>query len=111
MSDTAAMAAEQASADTLADAAVGFKDVGFAWDDHVVLQDVSFRLPKGGMSVLLGASGTGKSLILKLILGLLKPDAGVVSLNGRPLNDLHEHDLLRMRVDTGMVFQENALFD
>ena len=64
-------------ANGLTEAAVEFKDVGFAWDDHVVLRDVSFRLPRGGMSVLLGASGTGKSLILKLILGLLKPDTGV----------------------------------
>ena len=51
--------------------AVVFDTVSFAFDDHVVLRDVSFSVPKGSMKILLGASGAGKSVVLKLILGLL----------------------------------------
>ena len=93
------------------ESAVEFRNVSFAFDDHVVLQGVNFVLPKGGMSVLLGASGTGKSVILKLIIGLLRPDSGTIITNGQRLDDLSEDELLRLRVDTGLVFQENALFD
>ena len=56
--------------------AVEFDGVSLAFDDHVVLEDVSFIVPKGRMAIMLGASGSGKSVALKLILGLLRPDAG-----------------------------------
>ena len=62
--------------DAAAPPVVVFDRVSFAFDDHVVLQDISFTVPKGSMKVLLGASGAGKSVLLKLILGLLRPDAG-----------------------------------
>jgi phospholipid/cholesterol/gamma-HCH transport system ATP-binding protein len=104
-------ATANASSDPATESAVEFRNVTFGFDDHVVLRDVSFTLPKGGMSVLLGASGTGKSVILKLIIGLLRPDAGTIITNGQRLDDLSEAELLRLRVDTGLVFQENALFD
>ncbi len=91
--------------------AVVFDDVSFAFDDHVVLSNVSFRVDTGGMRFLLGASGSGKSVMLKLILGLYRPDSGTIHVNGQCINDLPERDLLRMRADIGMVFQENALFD
>lgn len=91
--------------------AVEFDDVWFAWDEHVVLRGLSFGLPHGQMRVLLGASGSGKSTILKLILGLLKPDAGRILVNGERIDGLTEADLLRVRADIGMLFQENALFD
>jgi ABC-type bacteriocin/lantibiotic exporter with double-glycine peptidase domain len=55
-------------------AAVVFEHVSFAFDDHVVLSDISFTIAKGSMKMLLGASGSGKSVVLKLILGLLRPD-------------------------------------
>jgi ABC-type multidrug transport system fused ATPase/permease subunit len=67
-----------------------FDRVSLAFDDDVVLRDVSFSVPSGSMKVLLGASGTGKSVILKLILGLLKPDAGTISLDGRRIDNLSE---------------------
>ena len=90
---------------------VVFDKVSFAFDEHVVLRDISFSVPKGGMKILLGASGAGKSVVLKLILGLLRPDAGTILVNGQRIDTMTEHDLLRARADIGMLFQENALFD
>ena len=92
-------------------AAVVFDKVSFAFDEHVVLRDISFSVPKGSMKILLGASGAGKSVVLKLILGLLRPDAGTILVNGQRVDRMTERDLLRMRGDIGMLFQENALFD
>ena len=91
--------------------AVVFEHVSLAFDEHVVLRDVSFSVPKGTMRILLGASGAGKSVLLKLILGLLRPDSGRISVNGQRIDDMRERDLLQMRADIGMLFQENALFD
>jgi phospholipid/cholesterol/gamma-HCH transport system ATP-binding protein len=91
--------------------AVAFEHVSFAFDDHVVLRDISFAVPKGSMSILLGASGAGKSVILKLILGLFRPDSGTISVNGQRIDNMTEHDLLQVRADVGMLFQESALFD
>ena len=91
--------------------AVVFDKVSFAFDDHVVLRDISFTVPKGSMRILLGASGAGKSVVLKLILGLLRPEAGAILVNGQHVDRMPEVDLLRLRGDIGMLFQENALFD
>jgi phospholipid/cholesterol/gamma-HCH transport system ATP-binding protein len=91
--------------------AVVFENVSFAFDDHVVLRDVSFSVPAGAMRLLLGSSGSGKSVLLKLILGLIRPDAGAILVNGSRIDAMAERDLLRVRADIGMVFQENALFD
>jgi phospholipid/cholesterol/gamma-HCH transport system ATP-binding protein len=92
-------------------AAIVFDKVSFAFDEHIVLRDLSFTVPKGSMKILLGASGAGKSVVLKLILGLLRPDAGTILVNGQRVDHLSERDLLRIRGDIGMLFQENALFD
>jgi phospholipid/cholesterol/gamma-HCH transport system ATP-binding protein len=75
------------------------------------LKDVSFTLISGHTKILLGASGAGKSLTLKIILGLLKADRGTVWVNGERVDELTEEDLMAMRADVGMVFQEGALFD
>jgi phospholipid/cholesterol/gamma-HCH transport system ATP-binding protein len=91
--------------------AVELRDVHFAFDDHVVLDGVSFTIPHGSMSILLGGTGAGKSVILKLILGLFRPDAGSILLNGQPIEYLPERTLLKLRADIGMLFQETALFD
>jgi phospholipid/cholesterol/gamma-HCH transport system ATP-binding protein len=91
--------------------AVVFDRVSLAFDEHVVLDDLSFTVPKGAMRILLGASGTGKSLVLKLILGLMRPDAGTILVNDQRVDVMPERDLLRLRADIGMLFQENALFD
>jgi phospholipid/cholesterol/gamma-HCH transport system ATP-binding protein len=85
--------------------------VSLAFDDHVVLDDLSFTVPRGDMRILFGASGAGKSVILKLTLGLLRPDDGEIRVNGLRVDQLTERELLKMRADIGMVFQENALFD
>jgi phospholipid/cholesterol/gamma-HCH transport system ATP-binding protein len=92
-------------------AAVVFDNVSFAFDEHVVLRNISFAIPKASMRVLLGASGAGKSIILKLILGLLRPDSGTIVVNGQRIDTMTERDLLHIRADIGMLFQENALFD
>ena len=91
--------------------AIAFERVSLAFDDHEVLRECSFTVPKGDMRILFGASGAGKSVILKLALGLLKPDAGEITVNGMRVDRMAEQDLLKMRADIGMVFQENALFD
>jgi phospholipid/cholesterol/gamma-HCH transport system ATP-binding protein len=91
--------------------AVVFDEVSLAFDDHVVLDHVSFIVPKGRMTIVLGASGSGKSVALKLILGLLRPDAGQILVNGHRIDRMSEQELLRVRADVGMLFQETALFD
>lgn len=88
-----------------------FEDVSFAFDENVVLDRVSFQIETGSMRFLLGASGSGKSVLLKLILGLFRPDAGKITVNGHRIEQMSEHDLLQLRGSVGMVFQENALFD
>jgi phospholipid/cholesterol/gamma-HCH transport system ATP-binding protein len=92
-------------------AAVRFEHVSFAFDENVVLNDISFSVPKGSMRILLGASGSGKSIVLKLILGLLRPDAGAIYVNDQRVDNMPERDLLPLRSDIGMLFQETALFD
>lgn len=91
--------------------AVVFDGVSFAFDEHVVLRDVSFSVPQGGMTILLGASGSGKSVMLKLILGLLRPDTGTILVHRERIDRMSEQDLMRIRGDIGMLFQNSALFD
>src|ERR671912_200496 len=88
-----------------------FDGVALAFDEKVILTNVSFTLLKGHTKIFLGASGAGKSTILKLILGLLKPDAGVIWVNGERVDGMNERELMTVRADLGMVFQEGALFD
>src|SRR5215212_9863039 len=88
-----------------------FKNVSLAFDSTVVLRDVSFVLRKGHTKIILGASGAGKSISLKLILGLLKPDGGEVWVNGERVDEMSEDQMRTVRADLGMVFQEGALFD
>jgi phospholipid/cholesterol/gamma-HCH transport system ATP-binding protein len=88
-----------------------FEHVSLAFDDTVVLRDVNFTLRKGHTKIILGASGAGKSISLKLILGLLKPDNGRIYVKGKLINDYTEEQMMKVRADIGMVFQEGALFD
>lgn len=90
---------------------VEFDHVQLAFDERVVLRDVSFTLLKGHTKIILGASGSGKSTALKIITGLLKADAGVVHINGRRIDHLTEAEMMEVRADLGMIFQEGALFD
>jgi len=91
--------------------AITFEQVSLAFDDNVVLHDVSFSVRPGSTLFLLGASGSGKSVVLKLILGLLKPDSGVIRVRGERVDNMSEQELLKVRGDIGMLFQETALFD
>jgi phospholipid/cholesterol/gamma-HCH transport system ATP-binding protein len=107
--------AEQTDVERVPDAAgapvVLFDRVRLAFDDNVVLKDISFALAKGHTKIILGASGSGKSTILKIITGLLRSDGGAVWVNGRRVDQMGETELMAVRADLGMIFQEGALFD
>jgi phospholipid/cholesterol/gamma-HCH transport system ATP-binding protein len=90
---------------------VVFDKVQLAFDDKVVLRELSFTLLKGHTKIILGASGSGKSTALKIITGLLKADAGIVWVNGQRVDQLSEEEMMAVRADLGMIFQEGALFD
>ena len=90
---------------------VVFDHVALAFDEKVILKDVSFTLIGGHTKIFLGASGAGKSTILKIIVGLLRADGGVVWVNGERVDQMTEHEMMRVRAHLGMVFQEGALFD
>jgi phospholipid/cholesterol/gamma-HCH transport system ATP-binding protein len=91
--------------------AIAFESISLAFDDNVVLRDVSFSVRPASTLFLLGASGSGKSVVLKLILGLLKPDSGIIRVRGERVDNMSEQELLKVRGDIGMLFQETALFD
>src|SRR5271167_3233187 len=90
---------------------IAFEDVHLSFEDNAVLRGVSFRLPFGETKALFGVAGSGKSTILKLALGLLKPDAGRILVLGKDVTQTPEQDLFPLRARIGMVFQESALFD
>jgi phospholipid/cholesterol/gamma-HCH transport system ATP-binding protein len=90
---------------------VVFEDVRLAFDENVVLDGISFKVYPGYTKIFIGASGSGKSTVLKLILGLLAPDSGKIWVHGRQIDRMTETELFAVRDHTGMVFQEGALFD
>ena len=91
--------------------AIEFRDVYLAFDDKTILDGISFTVRRGETKVILGPSGGGKSTIIRLILGLLKPDAGEILIDGENITDHDEHAMMPVRQKIGMVFQEGALFD
>jgi phospholipid/cholesterol/gamma-HCH transport system ATP-binding protein len=92
------------------DCVIRFDHVSIAFD-HPVLEDISFQLPRGQTKILMGVAGTGKTLTLKLALGLLKPDSGRITVLGDEITSMREQELFALRRNIGMVFQESALFD
>ena len=88
-----------------------FEGVDLAFDEKVILKNLSFTIRQGHTKIFLGASGAGKSTILKLILGLLKPDAGEIWVKGERVDQFTEQQMMAVRQNVGMVFQEGALFD
>jgi phospholipid/cholesterol/gamma-HCH transport system ATP-binding protein len=90
---------------------VVFEDVWLAFEDTQVLSGVSFKLAVGETKALFGVAGSGKSTILKLVLGLVKPDAGRILALGEDVTQMQERELFALRGKIGMVFQESALFD
>ncbi|HYR83002.1 MAG TPA: ATP-binding cassette domain-containing protein [Terriglobia bacterium] len=81
------------------------------YEDKAVLNGVSFRVFKGETKIIIGASGSGKSTILKLIIGLDRPDEGTILVDGEDITKLDEQQMVHVRKKIGMVFQESALFD
>ncbi len=88
-----------------------FDKVCLAFDEKVILKDVTFDVRAGHTKIFLGASGAGKSTILKLMLGLLKPDSGTIWVLGHRVDEMTEEQMMGVRHHMGMVFQEGALFD
>jgi phospholipid/cholesterol/gamma-HCH transport system ATP-binding protein len=91
--------------------AIEFQSVLLAFDDRVILNRLSFKVMKGETKIILGGSGGGKSTIIKLVLGLLKPDEGRILVDGEDITDFDERQMMIVRKKIGMVFQEGALFD
>src|SRR4026207_2338813 len=91
--------------------AIEFRNVFFSFDNHLVLNDITFTLEKGEMIFLTGVSGSGKSVLLRLAIGLLKPDSGQVLIAGKEIQQLDEEELIDLRGELmGIVFQEDSLF-
>ncbi len=115
MADSLQFAHEQTAAHGGAGAMSGptvvFEHVSIGFNEHKVLQDVSFQVGPGETRILLGPAGVGKSVLLKLVNGLIRPDSGRVFLFGEDITHMTERELLPLRTRTGMVFQEGALFD
>lgn len=88
-----------------------FRNVTKTFGENVVLRDLSFRTNEGEILFILGTSGTGKSVLLKLIVGLLRVTSGEIYLNSQKISDLSEEDFFPVRRKCGMVFQHPALFD
>ena len=91
--------------------AVVFEDVSIAFEDKPVLDEISFQLAKGETKAIFGVAGSGKSTILKLALGLIRPDSGHIHVLGEDVTAMREEELFDLRRKIGMVFQESALFD
>ena len=91
--------------------AVEFRDIHLSFDDKKILDGVSFTIKRGETKLILGRSGGGKSTIIRLILGLLKPDSGQILIDGEDITHYSETEMMNVRHKIGMVFQEGALFD
>jgi phospholipid/cholesterol/gamma-HCH transport system ATP-binding protein len=91
--------------------AIVFENVFMSFGDNDVLRGVSFHLERGDTKALFGVAGSGKSLILKLAIGLIKPDSGRIIVLGEDVTQMREEQLYDLRGKIGMVFQESALFD
>src|SRR5271154_2272596 len=91
--------------------AIEFDNVSIAFDEKVVLDDISFRLQHGETKALFGVAGSGKSTLLKLAIGLLRPDSGRIYVLGEEVTCMSERELFELRRRVGIVFQESALFD
>jgi phospholipid/cholesterol/gamma-HCH transport system ATP-binding protein len=92
------------------DAVISLRGVTKTFGSHTVLKDISFDIPRGQITAVMGPSGTGKSVLLKNIIGLLRPDAGEIWVEGEETVAMGERDLYRVRRKFGVLFQDGALF-
>jgi phospholipid/cholesterol/gamma-HCH transport system ATP-binding protein len=92
------------------DAAISIRGVTKRFGSHTVLKDLTFDIPRGKISAVLGPSGTGKSVLLKNIIGLLRPEEGQIYVDGEPIVGIRHRDMLRIRRKFGVLFQDGALF-
>jgi len=90
---------------------IEFRNVDYSIDGRPILKDISFGVPNGGTTVILGPSGSGKSTTLRLLMGLAKPDAGSIVVDNEDITRVDEGRLRQIRQRVGMVFQQGALFD
>ena len=90
---------------------VTYNDVSISFDLKQVLEDISFTVQRGETRIILGPAGCGKSVLMKLANGLLRPDSGTIEVFGQEITTMSEKDLYKLRARIGMVFQESALFD
>jgi phospholipid/cholesterol/gamma-HCH transport system ATP-binding protein len=102
--------AAEAAARDVDEPVISFRDVHLSFD-RPILNGISFDLGPGTTKIVLGGSGSGKTTILRLILGLLKPDSGTIVVDGTEVSQLAEEEMRTVRLKIGMVFQEGALFD
>lgn len=91
--------------------AIEFREISLAYGDRIILNRVSFGVRYGEAKIVMGGSGTGKSTLLRLVLGLIKPDSGQIFIDGEEITDNTEEEMMIVRRKIGMVFQEGALFD
>src|SRR5215510_12031646 len=91
--------------------AIDFDNVSIAFESNQILDGISFQLARGETKAIFGVAGSGKSTILKLALGLLRPDGGCIQVIGDDVTQMSEESLFDLRRKIGMVFQESALFD
>jgi phospholipid/cholesterol/gamma-HCH transport system ATP-binding protein len=103
-------AARDARGARLVEPIIQLRDVTKSFGSHTVLEDISFDIPRGRVSAIMGPSGTGKSVLLKNIIGLLRPDRGEIWIDGEETVRMRERDLYRVRRKFGVLFQDGALF-
>ena len=108
---TTATSPQQPGAAASSDPVVVFENVSITFDIKPVLQNVSFSVHAGETRIILGPAGCGKSVLVKLANGLLRPDSGSIHVFGQDITRMSETDLYKLRARIGMVFQESALFD
>jgi phospholipid/cholesterol/gamma-HCH transport system ATP-binding protein len=111
MGDTETTAAATLDIEGESGPIVEFKDVSITFDVKPVLENISFSVDRGQTLIILGPAGCGKSVLLKLANGLLRPDSGSIRIFGQEITTMRERDLFALRGHVGMVFQESALFD
>jgi len=92
------------------DAIISVRGISKSFGSHTVLNDVTFDVPRGKTTAIMGPSGTGKSVMLKVIIALLKPETGQIYVDGEPIVGVREKDVFRIRRKFGVLFQDGALF-